>query len=177
MISSQCSGLRASSFCGVLRGSSESPALNSGVRHFVLGDKMKTCRKCGLTPDLLPNRWKRGDYLCNSCHRQYCAPRGYSGGRTSPEREAEWRAEYKTRDSVKRAQSARSARRLKDPIERVKAEARWALNRGIASGRITRQPCPCGSLKAQAHHHDYAKPLDVEWLCAKCHKKEHMGTS
>lgn len=24
----------------------------------------------------------------------------------------------------------------------------------------------------QAHHHDYTKPLDIEWICAKCHRKE-----
>ena len=39
----------------------------------------------------------------------------------------------------------------------------------IRKGRVQRLPCiVCGG-KAQAHHSDYSKPLDVDWLCRKHH--------
>ena len=48
------------------------------------------------------------------------------------------------------------------------------VQKAILSGRLVREPCSrCGAPKAQAHHEDYSKPLDVAWLCRKCHKQRH----
>lgn len=31
----------------------------------------------------------------------------------------------------------------------------------------------CGAPRAEAHHDDYSKPLEVRWLCKTCHGIEH----
>jgi hypothetical protein len=56
-------------------------------------------------------------------------------------------------------------------------KARRLAASAIRSGRLVRQPCKrCGTKKnVQAHHDDYSKPLDVEWLCFDCHRDEHAG--
>jgi hypothetical protein len=41
-------------------------------------------------------------------------------------------------------------------------------------GVIKPQPCrQCGNPKAQKHHPDYSKPLEVVWLCRECHLALH----
>ena len=43
------------------------------------------------------------------------------------------------------------------------------------SGKIKREPCAvCGKEKAQAHHEDYSKHLDVVWLCTRHHADRHI---
>lgn len=50
--------------------------------------------------------------------------------------------------------------------------ARKAVQRAVARGALQKEPCAnCGALKVQAHHRDYARPLDVIWLCVPCHRK------
>jgi hypothetical protein len=48
------------------------------------------------------------------------------------------------------------------------------FNRAVLQGKIRRQPCQkCGAEKTDGHHEDYNNPLDVMWLCHKCHINYH----
>lgn len=58
---------------------------------------------------------------------------------------------------------------------RRKMNARSYANVYLRRGKIERKPCSeCKSPKAQMHHEDYSKPLDVEWLCRRCHLAHHL---
>ena len=50
---------------------------------------------------------------------------------------------------------------LGNAIRRNKLVKAKACQRCGAEGRV------------EAHHADYAKPLEVEWLCLRCHVEEH----
>jgi hypothetical protein len=64
-------------------------------------------------------------------------------------------------------------RRLNSPL---KHKAYYLVQRAIATGSLVPQPCiKCGA-KAEAHHEDYSKPLDVMWLCFKHHREHHGQT-
>ena len=44
----------------------------------------------------------------------------------------------------------------------------------IKRGKISKTNCIiCNSPDVEAHHHDYAKPLEVVWFCRKCHIEHH----
>jgi ribosomal protein S27AE len=55
-------------------------------------------------------------------------------------------------------------------------EAHRLTSYGIRTGKIIRQSCSnCGNPKSQAHHNDYSKPYDIDWLCFECHRKLGHG--
>jgi hypothetical protein len=46
----------------------------------------------------------------------------------------------------------------------------------LRAGKLMQEDCQqCGKHKTQAHHEDYLEPLQVIWLCKKCHTKLHKG--
>jgi hypothetical protein len=64
-----------------------------------------------------------------------------------------------------------------DQLRNVKfAEKRAVRSKtyhAIKTGKLLVLPCiVCGD-KAEAHHPDYSRPLDVVWLCKPHHKETH----
>ena len=55
------------------------------------------------------------------------------------------------------------------------------ISEGIRSGKIIPDDScnRCGHdfsiYRREGHHDDYSKPLDIEWLCVKCHRRHHQG--
>ncbi len=58
-------------------------------------------------------------------------------------------------------------------------EARRAhalVRRAVRDGTLKRGRCvECGAFTVEAHHADYAKPLEVLWLCRRHHRALHAA--
>ena len=58
--------------------------------------------------------------------------------------------------------------------QKKKANCRSYFNVYYNRGLINKEPCNiCGKESEEAHHKDYNKPLEVIWLCRKCHLELH----
>lgn len=61
-----------------------------------------------------------------------------------------------------------------NPEQRRKMNSRCYANVYQRRGKLVPQPCEvCGSPDSQKHHEDYARPLEVNWLCRTCHLAHH----
>lgn len=138
-------------------------------------------RKCGSRDGL--HSW------CRPCYAAY--KKGYRS--TPAGREASRRADRKrSRTEARRASKRETERRTERTAEKRVAAAvareKWsrshpgqfaanrAVRRAVESGRLRKEPCRvCGATeKIHGHHEDYAKPLDVIWLCPLHHKARHL---
>lgn len=166
--------------------STERPVVSSGVRDGLDLDA-KRCSKCGeVKPrsDYFRERRSRDGLrsCCKTCHQAGVKESHarhadayhernvrQSRGRTREDRnrhKATWREKYRERN-VERQRAFR-----RDNPE--KASAWIAVASAIRNGSLKRadacQRCGAKDSWLEASHDDYARPLDVEWLCACCHR-------
>src|SRR3990167_3115748 len=83
-------------------------------------------------------------------------------------------SEQKRHESKRRKDYMKKYNRTyrQNPLVRMKWSARSKVYLAIKNGKLKRQNCFCGII-GEAHHKDYAKPLEVVWLCKAHHTELH----
>lgn len=129
---------------------------------------MHTCTKCGDTKDgdgfyRHPKSANGLMAKCKECHKFDVKHRR----RTNPAVQA-----YDRARGNRHKPGYIKGRREKFP-EMYKAHT--AVGNALRDGKIFKEPCLfCEATEnIHGHHRDYSKPLDVVWLCAKCHQRLH----
>lgn len=138
--------------------------------------KTKRCPGClEVTPDFqaCPSRPDGLDVYCRTCRRRQARER-YARYTADPER-------LEQRRKIRRRKSKRLTRDRGVPG--TKNWARKQVLNAVYRGKLVKpdacEMCGTATSKAQlhGHHADYARPLDVEWLCRSCHRAVHDPVS
>lgn len=147
----------------------------------------KPCRKCGVIKSLseFHKHKQMGDghlHTCKECNKAYMRE-----AHAKKMLDSGWVILERARCRIKERQAIASGRRKKlTPEQKQKAMTNYKLKfpekerahdrvaKALASGKLNRHPCAVCGAKAQAHHADYSKPLDVMWLCPKHHAEQHV---
>tara|TARA_R110002167_G_scaffold45515_1_gene136701 strand:+ start:2908 stop:3336 length:429 start_codon:yes stop_codon:yes gene_type:complete len=132
---------------------------------------MKHCNGCkeDKKTDEFHKRKASSDGLaakCKSCQVLYDKARANDPKRVLA------RLEYsKTEAGIIAASRAKKKYIENNPIKR---NAHVITGNAIRGKKLFKEPCEvCNKEKAHAHHDDYAKPLNVRWLCNEHHNKWH----
>lgn len=134
---------------------------------------MKTCFKCKqkLPVEEFYRHPQMGDGRlgkCKACTRAD-VKRAYHANRDARREYERKRTQTPERRAAQREQTRRSR-----VVNREKWLTRSRTAYAVRAGKLVRKPCEvCGAEQVEAHHPDYAKPLDVRWLCFKHHRAEH----
>ena len=130
---------------------------------------MKTCFKCGKKKDLSEfyRHKQMADGLLGKCKQ--CTKDDVTAHRNANLEKA--RA-YDRKRGLRNSKEYFAEYRAKYPN---KYKATNMVSNAKRGGKLFTEPCcECGSTeKIHAHHDDYAKPLNVRWLCAAHHKQWH----
>lgn len=107
--------------------------------------------------------------VCKECHKTRMKIRA----RTNPKVQEYDRQRAKTPQRKERSKAIRQKWRAENPVA---YKAHSAVSNAIRDGKLKRLSCEfCGREDTHAHHKDYSKPLDVMWLCPKCHHRLHAA--
>jgi hypothetical protein len=108
--------------------------------------------------------------VCKECYKKKVSSRYYS--EESHKKIQEY--ELKRNKTDARRLSKLKYQQKRRVLHKDRYTANGIINNSIKKGLIKKQPCVvCNSIKSEAHHPNYSKPLEVIWFCLKHHREEH----
>ena len=132
---------------------------------------MKTCSKCAVEQPLsnfYKSKLGKGGLQsrCKSCigatHRDW--------RKKNLDRRAQYISQWRKESGGEYIKSIRQWEKNNPAKRRAHTIVKSAKKRGL----LIPKPCEkCGEHKVEAHHDDYNKPLEVRWLCKRCHWALH----
>ena len=110
--------------------------------------------------------------ICKECIKKNAMTRR----ELSPDKLREY--ELKRRNEANRVAARRkTTKRRRNEVDGY-LSAHNAAARAVKAGKLNKPSnCEvCGDDgRIEAHHNDYSKPLEVVWLCVRCHRRIHTG--
>lgn len=129
---------------------------------------LETCEQLCTVADLSDQR--RAGQARKSLERNPMSDELFHGLEPMPNPDEREKERLRVRNELYRA----------DPANAQKIRARNMVKNATISGSLVR-PVVCAACKRvpetgriEAHHPDYSRPLEVEWLCSCCHKRRHL---
>jgi hypothetical protein len=152
----------------------------------------KRCKTCGEEKPLEEfyrhKRTKDGrNTECKECTKRRAVAWQNANPVQAAKRKQRWVGENREKVAeTKRRWAAKYPERVRENSRRMREQhpekvyARMTLNNAVRDGLIVK-PKTCAACGVEpeprelhGHHHDYSKPLEVEWLCRGCHVEEHF---
>lgn len=139
---------------------------------------MRTCKVCSL------KKSEQDFYISNKASCKECVCKRIKQYRRDDPEKIRSYDRIRSRSPHRReANKVRSARYLDKDYKRnwiqrnqEKRSAHILVGNSLKNGSLVR-PDQCercgGKCTPEAHHEDYSKPLDVDWLCTSCHGERH----
>lgn len=129
----------------------------------------KPCARCACLFEPKPYQIKHRTYYCKSC----ASKAAVVSARLHRETKRKNNNAYLKRMNPQQRSSYARRYRARHPEARL---AHQAIQTAKRNGSLVKQPCEvCGSKNSHAHHDDYAKPLEVRWLCHEHHMNHHQS--
>ena len=154
-------------------------------------DVLRRCRQCnrrqGLEQDYRTKRCMPGgrDVICRWCRRSNERAYYLKNLKALRAKSRRWQRNNKSVGKRWKKANGKKIRTTNRRLRKARPDRQRAYDavaRALRNGEIDREPCEsCGRSpkkvngrnRIHAHHGDYSRPLEITWLCSRCHGLRH----